>query len=96
MTPKQRAQATKVAEALQLNPTEINLNKIVQEMNLKASLSEQFTPWVKARWAEPSTRRGLVLLSTALASRYLPPDLAPAILEIGLATVGLQAMVTKG
>ena len=96
MTPKQRAQATKVAEALQLNPTEVNLNKIVHEMNLKGSLAERFQPWIKTRWAEPSTRRGFVLLLTALTSRYLPPDLSPAILEIGLATVGLQAMVTKG
>lgn len=96
MTPKQRAQALILAETLQVNPTEVNLNAIVKGGNLQGSWAERFTPWVKARWAEPRTKDGLALLLTAVANHYLSPAFAQPLLDIGLGAIGLQAMVTKG
>ena len=92
ITKTQRKRATAIAQTLQVLDTEANLRAIVAEMGLW----NRIQCYLSDRWKEPSTRRGLVLVITALLSRHVPPELSQPILELGLALVGVQAMVTKG
>jgi len=96
LTKTQRKKAIAIAHTLQVLDTEANLRTITSEMNIKDSLWERIQVYISDRWQEPSTRRGLVLVITASLSRYLPPELSQPVLELGLALVGVQAMVTKG
>ena len=95
MTRTQRQKAIAIAQTLQVLDTEANLRAIVAEMHIQDSLGDIIRGYLSDRWQEPSTKRGLVMLVTAILSRHTP-ELAQPILELGLAFVGLQSMVTKG
>jgi hypothetical protein len=96
MTKTLRQKAIAIAHSLQVLDTEANLRAIVAEMHLEDSNWDKIQAYMSDRWQEPSTRRGFILVITAVLSRILPPDLSQPILELGLALAGTQAMVTKG
>ena len=55
---------------------------------------QEFKNWVVARLAEPSTKRGFVVILTALLASY-NPELREAIIAIGVAAFGVLEVVLK-